>query len=357
MARRKKLVNEQAPIQPVEEPTPELSSSPVVATPQPSARPQDQQVGEGMSRADKVAAVINAVMTADEAKVNQVLSTIAEPAPEGTPAKPEEKNEEIPDEAAAVNQSTILAKEAVDVIFAGEELSEDLKNRAAALYEATIHAKMEEVEQELIAELTEDFEVNFQKEIEDLHESIDSYLTDAVNEYIAENKLAVENGIKSDLYENMVTDISNVIRSYNFAINDDQIDLVTEAYTELDQTKSDLNEQIKKNMSQRAHINELEKALVFEAVSADLPLMQREKLRTLAENVDAEDAKVLTEKLSILKDRFVTESYSTADQLKNISKSNAFYLDEQVEVEENTKYVDGNIKKYVDAVSNHVRKK
>lgn len=353
MARRKKLVNEQAPIQPVVEPTPELASSPVVApaTVQ-SSRPQDQEAGENMSRADKVAAVINAVMTADDAKVNQVLATVAEPAPEGTPAKPEEKNEEVPDEAAAVNQSTILAKEAVDVIFSGEDLSEELKNRAAALYEATIAAKMQELE----VELSEDFNKQFAQEVENLQESVDSYLTDAVNEYIVENKLAIENGIKSDLYENMITDISNVIRSYNFAINEDQIDLVTEAYSELDQTKSDLNEQIQKNMSQRAHINELEKALVFEAVSADLPLMQREKLRTLAENVDAEDAKTLTDKLSSLKERFVVESHSTADQLKDISKSNAFYLDEQVEVEENTKYVDGNIKKYVDAVSNHVRK-
>jgi tetrahydrodipicolinate N-succinyltransferase len=154
----------------------------------------------------------------------------------------------------------------------------------------------------------------------------------------------------------MITDISNVIRSYNFAINDDQIDLVTEAYQELEQAKTDLNEQIEKNMSQRSHINELEKALVFEAVSADLPLMQRERLRTLAENVDADDAKTLTDKLSVLKERFVTESFDTAAALKDIS-SNAFYLDEQVEVEENTKYVDGNIKKYVDAVSNHVRKK
>ena len=319
MARRKKI-NEQAPIQPVVEPTPELASSPVVAPPASNAaRPQDQQVGEGMSRADKVAAVINAVMTADDAKVNQVLATVAEPAPEGTPAKPEEKNEEVPDEAAVVNQSTILAKEAVDVIFSGEELSEDLKNRAAALYEATIAAKLQELE----VELSEDFEKQFAQEVESLHESVDSYLTDAVNEYIAENKLAIENGIKSDLYENMITDISNVIRSYNFAINEDQIDLVTEAYSELDTAKADLNEQIQKNMSQRAHINELEKALVFEAVSAELPLI---------------------------------ESYSTADQLKDISYSNAFYLDEQVEVEENTKYVDGNIKKYVDAVSNHVRK-
>ena len=352
MARRKQ-VTEQAPIQPVVEPTPELASSPVVAPPASNAaRPQDQLAGEGMSRADKVAAVINAVMTADDAKVNQILATMAEPAPAGTPAKPEEKNEEIPDEAAPVNQSTIMAKEAVDVIFSGEDLSEEVKNRAAALYEATIATKMQELE----VELSEDFEKQFEQEVENLLESIDSYLTDAVNEYITENKLAIENGIKSDLYENMITDISKVIRSYNFAINDDQIDLVTETYEELDKAKSDLNEQIKKNMSQRAHINELEKALVFEAVSADLPLMQREKLKTLAENVDAEDAKTLTDKLSVLKERFINDGYSTSKQLRNIPTTNSFYLDEQVGVEENDKYVDGNVKKYVDAVSNHVRK-
>ena len=72
MARRRKVV-ESTNIPPVEEPTPELSSSQVVASPMPSERPQDNPVGEGMSRADKNSAIINAVLTADDAKVNQVL--------------------------------------------------------------------------------------------------------------------------------------------------------------------------------------------------------------------------------------------------------------------------------------------
>jgi len=355
MARRRKVV-ESTNIPPVEEPTPELSSSQVVASPMPSERPQDNPVGEGMSRADKNSAIINAVLTADDAKVNQVLATVAEPAPETTEAKPEDKADEIPDEAAVVNQSTIMAKEAVDTIFAGEGLSEEVKNKAAAIFEATIAQKMEEVEDQIIAEISEDFEIQFNNEVESLTEAVDGFITDSVQDYMIENKLVLDNGIKGDLYENMITDISKVIKSYNIAIDDSQVEMVQEAYNEVEELKGKLNEQIKKNMNQRTHINELEKALVFEAVSADLSLMQRDKLKKLAENVDADNASQLNDKLVALKETFVANEFDTASVLREAVSSNVFYMDEQVEVEQNDKYIDNNVKKYVDAVSNHVKK-
>lgn len=355
MARRRKVV-ESTNIPPVEEPTPELSSSQVVASPMPSERPQDNPVGEGMSRADKNSAIINAVLTADDAKVNQVLATVAEPAPEKTEAKPEDKADEIPDEAAVVNQSTIMAKEAVDTIFAGEGLSEEVKNKAAAIFEATIAQKMEEVENQIISEISEDFEIQFNNEVESLTEAVDGFIADSVQDYMIENKLVLDNGIKGDLYENMITDISKVIKSYNIAIDDSQVEMVQEAYNEVEELKGKLNEQIKKNMNQRSHINELEKALVFEAVSADLSLMQRDKLKKLAENVDADNASQLNDKLVALKETFVANEFDTASVLREAVSSNVFYMDEQVEVEQNDKYIDNNVKKYVDAVSNHVKK-
>ena len=356
MARRKKIV-ESTNIQPVEEPTPELSSSQVVAEPKPSANPADNPApGEPMPRAEVNAAVINAVLTADDAKANQILASVAEPAAEKSAAKPEDKVDEVPDEAAVVNQSTIMAKEAVGAIFAGEGLSEELMNRAAAIFEATIAQKMEEVEQEIIAELSEDYDLQFSSEVEALAESVEGFITDAVQDYMVENKLVLDNGIKGDLYESMITDISKVIKSYNIAIDDSQVEVVQEAYTEVEELKDKLNEQIKKNMNQRTHINELEKALVFEAVSADLSLMQRDKLKKLAENVDADNASQLNDKLVALKETFVANEFDTASVIREAVSSNVFYMDEQVEVEQNDKYIDENVKKYVDAVSNHVKK-
>lgn len=132
--------------------------------------------------------------------------------------------------------------------------------------------------------------------------------------------------------------------------------MVQEAYNEVEELKGKLNEQIKKNMNQRSHINELEKALVFEAVSADLSLMQRDKLKKLAENVDADNASQLNDKLVALKETFVANEFDTASVLREAVSSNVFYMDEQVEVEQNDKYIDNNVKKYVDAVSNHVKK-
>ena len=215
---------------------------------------------------------------------------------------------------------------------------------------------MDEVEADIIAELSEDFDYQFKQELEALTESVDNFLNDSVSEYMIENKLVLDNGIKGDLYENMITDISKVIKSYNIAIDDTQVEMVQESVKESEELKEKLNEQIKKNMNQREHINELEKALVFEAVSVDLSLMQREKLKRLAENVDAATAKQLNDKLLALKETFVKTEFDTASVLKEAKASNVFYMDEQVEVDENDKYIDGNVRKYVDAVSNHVKR-
>lgn len=373
MARaRRKTVKESTAVQPVVEPTPEVAAATAASAATPgqahASRPQDQVAGttEGMTRAEVNSAVINAVLTADDQKANQVLATIAQPAPETDAAKPEDKNDEIADDAVAVNQTSVASKpsdaspaqvemkEAIEAMFAGEELSETFTNKAAAIFEAMVNERVAAFEQALTEELSEDFELQMQVERETLEEAIDAYLTNAASNYLTENALAVESGIKSDLYESMITDIGNVIKSYNIALDDDQIELVTEAYAEVDDLKAKANELVETTQAQTQYIAELQKQLVFESISSDLTAIQRGSLATLAESVEPDSVDVMTDKLSALKEHLLRKQENV---IAAAQSAQAFTLTEEIAEEpQSPKYVHGNMKHYVNAVSTQVKK-
>lgn len=364
MARAKKL-KESAPIQPVVEPEPEVvaATAPSAAAPgQAHAnRPIDQVQGEGMTRAEKISAVINTVMTADDAVVNKVLDDVAQPAPEHTDAKPEDTNEVIPDEEAAINQAShdmkpsnasVKMVEAIEVMFAGENLTPTFKNKASAIFEAMVAERVQAMEEELTKELCEDFDTQLKEERQHMEEALDAYITKAATDYLTENRLSVENGIKSDLYESLITDIGKVLKVHNIAIDDDQIDLVTEAYQEADEIREKAN-QLAEDIQQKDQvISELSAALVFEHVSSDMTAIQKEALANLAESVEFDDVEVLTDKLSALKEHIISKSTAGASQTVK-----SFMLTEKVSEEpETTKYMHPNMNKYMNAVSTHIKK-
>ena len=186
-----------------------------------------------------------------------------------------------------------------------------------------------------------------------MEEALDSYMTSAASKYLEENALAIENGIKSDLYESMITDISNVVKSYNIAIDDSQVDLVSEAYNEADEAKARADELAEAVETQSGYIAGLEKQLVFEAVASDLTAIQRGSLATLAESVEAASIDVMTDKMTALREHVVRKSASS-----NLSEETSFEVSEEILTEETEtpKYTHENMSAYVSAVSSQVRK-
>lgn len=363
---RKKNLKEETPVQPVIEPTPEDVSSTAVSAASPgqahSNRPIDQtDQKEPMTRAETNAAVINAVLSADDQKANAILAAIPEKMPEEDPGKPEEKNDAISDAAAAHNTSShdmkpsdaspSMMEQALDTVFAGEELSESFKNRATAIFEAVVTQKVQELEEQLTAELAEDFEAQLDNERTTLAESIDAYLNDAAAAYLKENELHITNGIKSDLYESMMTDIGNVFKSYNVAIDDSQIDLVTEAYAENDALNEKVERLLEENGNMREENAALAKGLIFEDIARGLTAIQREHFATLVESVEADDVDVMTDKMSALKEHVQATAKAPSTTAK------AFVLTEEVtaEEQETPKYTHQGMSAYVSAVSKSVK--
>lgn len=347
---RKKII-EQTEVEPVVAPEPESATAHPVSTGT-AKRPQDQDGQEQMTRAEKIAAVVNEMIAMDEESVDKVLAAIPQKNPEDADAQPEEAPDVIPDDSAVINHASILAKEHADVMFAGEDLSESFTRKATTLLQAAYVKMHESVSEELMCELTEQFESEFTAEVDRLEEQVDAYITECARTYISENKLAVENGIKSDLYENMIVDLSQVLKGYNVAIRDDQVDLLEKAHAEAADLKEQLNAALHENLNTKANVNELQKALVFEAATADLTLPQKHELRSLIETVDVESPAEMEEKLITLKEGFIG---SNSDS----SSEEPFYLSEEVEIHEEDKYnhMDPSVSAYVQAVSKDVKRR
>ena len=353
MARRRKNIEEQTAVEPVVAPTPEMVSA--VATSADTgdtSRPQDKDQAEQMTRAETIAAIVTNVMNASDDENNQVLATQAEVKPETSEGKPEETNADIDDAAAQVNQASIAMKEAVEVLFAGEELSESFMNKTAALFEAIVNERVEKIEADLTQELCEDFEVQLANEKIFMEEALDSYLTQAASNFMIENAVALESGIKSDLYESMITDISNVVKSYNIAIDDSQVELVSEAYAEVDQLNSNVSQLSEAVNIQQDYIAGLEKQLVFEAVASDLTALQRGSLATLAESVEGDSIDVLTDKFVALKEHLLSKGTTISESTESFEVSEEILTEET----ETPKYTHENMSAYVNAVSSQVRK-
>ena len=368
MARRRKtkVVKEETAVQPVVAPEPEVAAAVAVsADTGDSTLPTSLKQGEEMTRAEKISAIVTNVMNADDESVNQVLKAIPQPSAEHTEGKPEQTNDAVSDAAAPANQMSldmkpsqaspaqVEMKEAVEVLFAGEELSESFMNKTAALFEAIVNERVAAIESQITAELVEDFEVQLQNEKLFMEEALDTYLTTAAGQYIQENELAVENGIKSDLYESMITDISNVLKSYNIAIDDSQVELVSEAYNEVDEITSKANELSEAVQLQANYIADLEKQLVFEAVASDLTAIQRSSFATLAESVEADSIDVMTDKFVALKEHLLSKEAPATSEL-----TESFEVSEEILTEEteSPKYTHEHMSAYVNAVSTQVRK-
>ena len=371
MARRRKTkIQEETAVQPVVAPEPEVAAATAVsADTGDSTLPTSLKQGEEMTRVEKISAIVTNVMNADDNSVNQVLKALPQPGAEHTEGKPEQTNDAVSDAAAPTNQMSldmkpsqaspaqVEMKEAVEVLFAGEELSESFMNKTAALFEALVNERVSAFENQITSELVEDFEAQLNNEKLFMEEALDSYLTTAAGQYIQENELAVENGIKSDLYESMITDLSNVLKSYNIAIDDSQVEMVSEAYNEVDEITSKANELSEAVMQQAGYIADLEKQLVFEAVASDLTAYQRSSFATLAESVEADSIDVMTDKFVALKEHLLSKS-SSDDAAAVSDLSESFDVSEEILIEEteSPKYTHEHMSAYVNAVSTQVRK-
>ena len=239
-----------------------------------------------------------------------------------SPEAEEMKMKKDDDLAGAPNQKKKMKKEDTEVeelnieddvnaLLGGEELTEEFKAKAKTIFEAAINAKVSEVRTTLEEEFEQKLVEEVAAEKEALQERVDSYLEYVSDEWMDENQLAIEHGLKTELTESFLTGMRGLFEDHYVNIPDDKYDVLETMVEKLDDMETKLNEQIEKNINLNNRLAESVADGIFESVSDGLAATQKEKLASLAESVEFESEENYREKLETLKEGYFTSKTST----------------------------------------------
>ena len=234
----------------------------------------------------------------------------------------ETSEEEVVSEEEQAPEAEYNIEEDVEALLAGEELSEDFQEKARTIFEAAIKTKVAEVQEELKAQ----YETTLEEEVsvikEELTDRVDAYLEYVAEEWISENQLAIEQGLKAEMTESFLTGMRSLFEDHYVTIPEEKYDVTTAMVEKLDEMEDKLNEQIKSNVALNQRLAESVAEAIFSEVCEGLALSQKDKLASLAENVEFDSEDNYREKLATLRNSYFPENAGAQrDTSENISES------------------------------------
>ena len=204
----------------------------------------------------------------------------------------------------------------VDALVSGEELSEEFRVKAATIFEAAVTSRVNDE----VKSLQEAFEESLTEEVEkiktDLAEKVDDYVSYATKQWIEENALAVEHGIKNEMAESFFKGLKDLYVEHNFTVPEEKFNLLDGMTGELDEMEKKLNEQIDTNIALQKRIGEYSKMEIVNDAATGLAETQKEKLASLAEGVEFENEEDFRNKIETIKESYFTRKAEIAEEAK-----------------------------------------
>ena len=234
-----------------------------------------------------------------------------------------EIDQEIVSEETPVEEEEVLEtydmEDDVNALLGGEELSEEFKEKAKTIFEAAINSKVSEIKARLDEEKNAAIEEAVSEHKAELTERTDSYLEYVAAEWLKENQLAVEHGLKTEMTESFLSGMKSLFEDHYVTIPEEKYDVVSTMVEKLDDMETKLNEQIEKNVALNKRLSESTSDVILGSVSEGLAATQKEKLATLAEGVEFESEESYKEKLTTLRESYFSDKkvapQSSADVL------------------------------------------
>jgi len=254
----------------------------------------------------------------------------------------------VPTIKAAKRMADKSMGESVEEMFAGSDLSEDFKEKATVIFEAAVNAKLQEevdrLEEEFTAKLDEEVELV----VNDLTEKVDTYLDYVVEQWMEENQVAIERGIRAEIAESFIDGLRDLFIEHSINLPEEETDILADMAEALQETENNLNEAINESIELRQALEGLKAEKILESFSNGLTDTQAEKLRTLAEGVEFADADEFGRKVEIIK-----EQYFGGKSVLNESTDGI----DPIELDNgSTVKIDPAMALYADAISKAVRK-
>jgi len=236
-----------------------------------------------------------------------------------------EETQEVVAEEETTEEEVVEEKIDVDAdinaLIEGEKLSEEFEAKARTIFESAIKAK--------VAELSEQVKISYEEKLveevseikKELQERVDSYLEYVASEWLEENQLAAEAGLKTEMTESFLEGMKSLFEEHYVTIPEDKYDVLNSMVDKLDEMENKLNEQIKSNVALNRRLAESVADVIFAEVTEGLADTQRDKLASLAENVEFESEEDYREKLVTLRESyFPSKSGTQRDKSENLSE-------------------------------------
>ena len=275
------------------------------ADPMPAGMKEEEEV-EGEVVAETEVSEDEVVSEEETAEVDETQEVVAE----------EEATEE-----EVVEEESIDIEADVNALFEGEELSEEFQNKARTIFEAAINAKLAEVKEAVKTEYEEQLVEEVAAIKSELEERVDAYLEYVADEWLQENQIAVESGLKTEMTESFLEGMKSLFEEHYVSVPEEKYDVIESMVDKLDEMEGKLNEQIEKNIALNRRLAESTADVVFSDVTEGLATSQKEKLATLVENVEFESETDYREKLVTLKESyFPSNAGSQRDKSENLSE-------------------------------------
>ena len=271
------------------------------------------------------------------AQVKDVVNKGAKPA-EAMPAGMKEESEEVEEDQEIVSEEETTEEEVIEeeetteeevydveedinALLQGEDLSEEFEERARTIFETAIQAKVAQVQEELTAQYEQTLEEQVTTIKEELTDRVDAYLEYVAEEWMTENQLAVEQGLKTEMTESFLVGMKSLFEDHYVTIPEEKYDVLSTMVEKLDEMEDKLNEQIKSNIALKQRLAESVADTIFSEVCEGLALSQKEKLASLAENVEFDSEDTYREKLVALRESYFPANAGTQrDKSENISE-------------------------------------
>ena len=310
------------------------------------AKPAEPMKSSGMKEEE---AEIEGEVVAEEPAVTEEEEVVAE-----EPVASEESEvvaEEEETEEEVVTETTVNVEEDIQALLEGEELSEEFQEKAKTIFEAAIRSKIAEVK----SELQEQYEATIVEEVatvkSELTERIDAYLEYVADEWMSENQLAVEAGLKTEMTESFLTGMKGLFEEHYVTIPEEKYDVLNTMVDKLDEMEGKLNEQINKNIALTKRLSESTSDVIFADVTEGLAVTQKDKLAKLAENVEFDSEDAYREKLVTLRESYFPTNGSS------VQRNETETLTEGTETGHQEPAVTGMMESYLQTLSRSVPKK
>ena len=254
-----------------------------------------------------------------------------------------ESDEEVVAEESEEDEIAVDVSQDVEALLNGEELSEEFKQKATTIFETVVVSRVKSEVAKFKKELEESNAKSIDEAKESLVEKVDGYLSYVVEQWISENEIALESGMKSEILDGFINGMKNLFAEHYVDVPEERFDLLGDAQEKVEELEKKLNEQLEANVELNKSVKEMEKAEVLSKASDGMAETDKEKFAGLTEDLSYEDKASFEKKVDTIRQSY----FASKPSKKNVE---TVVTDEPVQLEEETKKVssDPKISAYAD---------